>query len=160
MLTPDQFNRITIRLHFLQRAEPSLAREFEQYAFLARTANAILSQQTFPAIATDEQAAEAVMVPVGLGIPPEPAMAVSWAMAFCPAESVSWASTVLAAAVWMLSWLTGVGMSDQNAEQPLKVRNDSRKNKIHRILLRCVFVFIGFYSNNLGSYTAQTKPQR
>jgi len=36
---------------------------------------------------------------VGLGIPPEPARAVSWAIAFCPAESVNWAATVRAAAV-------------------------------------------------------------
>jgi CRP/FNR family transcriptional regulator len=113
MIDPDQLPRISNRLPFLKRAEPSLLKEFQQTVFLARlpagrdvfiegdrvdviallisgvvrvykigetgreitlyrfglgescilTANAILNQQSFPAIATVEQAAEAVMVP-------------------------------------------------------------------------------------------------
>lgn len=113
MITPEQFRRIANRLPFLEHADPSLLREFQQTVFFARipagrdvflegdlvdtiallvsgvvrvykigetgreitlyrfglgescilTANAILSQQSFPAIATVEQDAEAVMVP-------------------------------------------------------------------------------------------------
>lgn len=113
MIDPEQYRRIANRLPLLQHAEPSLVREFQHSAFLARipagrdvfiegdqvdaiallisgvvrvykigetgreitlyrfglgescilTANAILSQQSFPAIATVEQDAEAIMVP-------------------------------------------------------------------------------------------------
>jgi CRP/FNR family transcriptional regulator, anaerobic regulatory protein len=113
MVEPTQFNRIAAALPVLQRADPGLAREFAQAAWIARipagrdvfvegdhvdaiallisgvvrvyklgetgreitlcrfglgqscilTANAILSRQSFPAIATVEQDAEAVMIP-------------------------------------------------------------------------------------------------
>jgi CRP/FNR family transcriptional regulator len=112
MISPEHFDRIAHALPVLQRADPQLAREFMQAAFLARipagrdvfvegdrvdaialllsgvvrvykvgitgreitlyrfglgescilTANAILSQQSFPAIATVEQDAEAAMI--------------------------------------------------------------------------------------------------
>jgi len=113
MLTQEQYNRISLVLPILQRADPPLRREFQQKAFHARipagkdvfvegdeadaiallisgvvrvykigetgreitlyrfglgescilTANAILSRKSFPAIATVEQDAEAVMIP-------------------------------------------------------------------------------------------------
>lgn len=113
MISQEQYDRIARSLSVLQRADPALAREFQQTAFFARipsgkdvfvegdradaiallisgvvrvykigetgreitlyrfgigescilTANAILSQQSFPAIATVEQDAEAVMIP-------------------------------------------------------------------------------------------------
>ncbi len=113
MISHDQYNRIVRILPVLQRADPQLAREFQQAAFFARvpagkdvfvegdrtdaiallisgvvrvykigetgreitlyrfgygescilTASAILNQQSFPAIATVEQEAEAVMIP-------------------------------------------------------------------------------------------------
>lgn len=113
MIDPDQYERIARVLPILRDADPELARDFKDRAFLARippgkdvfmegdridaipllitgsvrvyqigetgrevtlyrfrpgescvlTANAILSQQTFPAIATVEERAEAVMVP-------------------------------------------------------------------------------------------------
>jgi CRP/FNR family transcriptional regulator len=113
MLDPAQYQRIAHRLPLLQRADPALAREFQQATTFARipagrdvfvegdrvdaiallisgvvrvykigetgreitlyrfgsgescilTANAILSRQDFPALATVEQDAEAVMVP-------------------------------------------------------------------------------------------------
>jgi CRP/FNR family transcriptional regulator len=109
----EQYERVVRSLPFLRQADPQLAREFQQAAFLARipagagvfaegdrvdaialllsgavrvykigetgreitlyrfglgescilTANAILSRQSFPAIATVEQDAEAAMVP-------------------------------------------------------------------------------------------------
>ena len=113
MITPEQYQRVTRVLPFLQRAEAPLVREFQQSVSFTRlpagqdvfvegdrteaialmisgvvrvykigetgreitlyrfgsgescilTANAILSQQTFPAIATVEQETEAVMIP-------------------------------------------------------------------------------------------------
>lgn len=113
MITPDQFQRISLVLPVLQHANPPLIREFQQAAILTGipkgrdvflegsqvdsiallisgvvrvykigetgreitlyrfgngqscilTANAILSQKTFPAIATVEKEAEAVMIP-------------------------------------------------------------------------------------------------
>lgn len=113
MISHDQYNRIVRILPVLQRADPQLAREFQQAAFFARvpagkdvfvegdrtdalallisgvvrvykigetgreitlyrfgygescilTASAILNRQSFPAIATVEQEAEAVMIP-------------------------------------------------------------------------------------------------
>lgn len=116
MIDPDQFERISHVLSILRDADPEMAREFKDRAFLARippgkdiliqgdridaipllitgsvrvyqigetgrevtlyrfrpgescvlTANAILSQQTFPAIATVEEDAEAVMVPADI----------------------------------------------------------------------------------------------
>jgi CRP/FNR family transcriptional regulator len=113
MISHEHYNRIARVLPILQRADPQLAREFQQNTFFARipagkdvfaegdcadaialllsgvvrvykigetgreitlyrfgsgescilTANAILSRQTFPAIATVEQEAEAVMIP-------------------------------------------------------------------------------------------------
>jgi CRP/FNR family transcriptional regulator len=113
MINPEQFDRIARALPILQRADPSLKREFLQTAFLARipqgkdvfaegdpieaiallisgevrvykigetgreitlyrfgngescilTANAILSRQSFPAVATVQREAEAVMIP-------------------------------------------------------------------------------------------------
>ncbi len=113
MLEPAQYQRITQTMPFLQTAEASLVREFQDAAFFARipvgrdvfvegdhvdaiallisgavrvykigesgreitlyrfghgescilTANAILNQKTFPAIAVVESEAEAVMIP-------------------------------------------------------------------------------------------------
>lgn len=113
MLTSEQFQRIARTFPLLQRADPQLARDFQQKAFLAQipagrdvfvegdraeaiallisgevrvykigetgreitlyrfghggscvlTANAILSEQTFPALATVVHDAEAVMIP-------------------------------------------------------------------------------------------------
>ncbi|MBP6177273.1 MAG: Crp/Fnr family transcriptional regulator [Anaerolineales bacterium] len=113
MIDASQFDRATLSLPFLQMADKSFKREFQQAAFFARipaghdvflegdrveaiallisgvvrvykigdtgreitlyrfgngsscilTANAILSQNTFPAVATVEQDAEAVMIP-------------------------------------------------------------------------------------------------
>lgn len=116
MLDESQFNQVIQKLTFLERADPTLVRDFRDSAFLARipvgrdvfvegarvdaiplllsgvvrvyqtgesgrevtfyrfrpgescvlTANAIISQQTFPAIATVEQEAEAVMIPADI----------------------------------------------------------------------------------------------
>lgn len=113
MIQAEDFTRIARALPFLRQAEPQLARDFQQAAFLARiprgrdvflegdradtiallisgvvrvykvgetgreitlyrfglgescilTANAILSRKSFPAIATVEQDAEAVLIP-------------------------------------------------------------------------------------------------
>lgn len=113
MIDQERYPRVARALPFLQRADPQLAREFQQAAFFGRipagrdvfvegdrtdalalllsgmvrvykigetgreitlyrfglgescilTVNAILSQQSFPAIATVEQEAEAVMIP-------------------------------------------------------------------------------------------------
>jgi CRP/FNR family transcriptional regulator, anaerobic regulatory protein len=113
MITPEQLQRISRNLPFLQNTDTTLAREFQDTSFFARipagrdvfvegdradaiallisgvvrvyklgetgreitlyrfglgescilTANAILSQRTFPAIATVEEDAEAVMIP-------------------------------------------------------------------------------------------------
>jgi len=113
MLTPEQYQRIARAFPLLQHADPHLARDFQQRAFIAQipagrdvfvegdhadaiallisgevrvykigetgreitlyrfgnggscvlTANAILSQQTFPALATVVSDAEAVMIP-------------------------------------------------------------------------------------------------
>ena len=113
MIDPDQLQRITRSIPFLQEANPQLLQEFQQHAFLARiptgrdiflegdqvealallvsgvvrvynigatgreitlyrfglgdscilSANAIFNQQNFPAIATVEEEAEAVMIP-------------------------------------------------------------------------------------------------
>ena len=113
MIEPEQFDRLLRALPILRSAEPHIAREFNQAAWIVHipagrdvfvegdqvqaiavlvsgvvrvyqvgetgreitlyrfglgescilTANAILSQQTFPAIATVEQDAEAVMIP-------------------------------------------------------------------------------------------------
>src|SRR3990172_2891921 len=82
-MDPQHFDRIARAMPVLQGADPELLREFKQAAFYARipagreitlyrfgqgescilTANAILSRQSFPAIATVERDAEAVMVP-------------------------------------------------------------------------------------------------
>lgn len=116
MIEPKQFDRITLALPFLQRADESLKRELMQHAHLAKipaghdifvdgdrvngialllsgvvrvykigetgreitlyrfglgqscilTANAILSNKSFPAIATVEEDAEAVMIPANV----------------------------------------------------------------------------------------------
>jgi len=113
MISPQQFESLTQVLPILNRADPSLLREFQQKAFYARipvgrdvfmegdrvdsiallisgtvrvykigengreitlyrfgngescilTANSILSQKNFPAVATVEKEAEAVMIP-------------------------------------------------------------------------------------------------
>jgi len=116
MLDANQFNRITLAMPFLQRADASLINELKKYAQFARipaghdvfvdgdrvdgialllsgvvrvykigetgreitlyrfglgqscilSANAILSQKSFPAIATVEEDAEAVMIPADI----------------------------------------------------------------------------------------------
>jgi CRP/FNR family transcriptional regulator, anaerobic regulatory protein len=116
MISPEIYQRATHTMPFLLRANPQLAREFQQAAVFARipagkdvfiegdrteavallisgvvrvykigetgreitlyrfglgescilTANAILNQQTFPAIATVEQEAEAVLIPADI----------------------------------------------------------------------------------------------
>ncbi len=116
MITPEQFNRITFAMPFLQRADVSLVNELKRNASFAKipaghdvfvdgdrvdgialllsgvvrvykigetgreitlyrfglgescilTANAILSNRSFPAIATVEEDAEAVMIPANV----------------------------------------------------------------------------------------------